>query len=106
MRSHFYIKDNNIWDYVSDINLQVLGFPAVLTFCLLVLQGYFMQSTLLWCIILLSADFVERIHGFKFPCSTKSSRSRIWYHNQALCIKQLQNSKTYFKEMEYVKLKN
>jgi hypothetical protein len=38
---------------------------------------------------------------------TPSSRSRIMYHNQALCLKQPQNNKTKsLKEMEYVKLKN
>jgi hypothetical protein len=38
---------------------------------------------------------------------TPSLRSRIMYHDQALCLKQPQKSKTrILKEMEHVKLKN
>lgn len=56
-------------------------------------------------VVYIFVDSVEYIHGLKVSYSTQSSRSRILYHNQELCIKQPQNNKTQIlREMEYVKL--
>lgn len=50
----FHIKYNNLYEYVIGISFQVLHIAAVLKFCLVLFQGYFMLRTLLWYLLLLT----------------------------------------------------